>query len=83
MKKTTQKFKQSDIEQAKAATPTQIAYWLEDYRTMLANQGESPSKLISLKVPENLLSAFKQKASLNGLRYQTQIKELMMAWLKI
>jgi|GEM_PF-6823811 len=39
------------------------------------------SRLISLKVPEALLEAFKVKSRLSGIPYQTQIKKLMSAWL--
>jgi predicted DNA binding CopG/RHH family protein len=39
------------------------------------------TRLISLKVPEDLLDAFRTKAELHGVRYQTQIKKLMRRWL--
>lgn len=39
------------------------------------------SKLISLKVPEDLLNVFKTKAALTNTPYQTQIKVLMREWL--
>lgn len=39
------------------------------------------TKAISIRIPENLLSAFKTKAKLNGKPYQTKIKELMRDWL--
>ena len=39
------------------------------------------SKLISLKVPEDLLNVFKTKAALTNTPYQTQIKVLMKEWL--
>jgi predicted DNA binding CopG/RHH family protein len=42
---------------------------------------DGPSQLISIKVPPSLLRAFKAKAQANGLKYQTQIKSLMKAWL--
>lgn len=35
----------------------------------------------SLKVPEDLLGAFKARARLENVPYQTQIKRLMRAWL--
>jgi predicted DNA binding CopG/RHH family protein len=40
------------------------------------------SKLISMKVPEPLLDAFKEKSQVLGVPYQTQIKILMKDWLK-
>lgn len=42
----------------------------------------SPTKLISLKVPEDLLIEFKKKAQKKGHRYQTLIKQLMFEWLQ-
>lgn len=43
---------------------------------------ESRSRLISLKVPEPLLAAFKIESRLRGIPYQTQIKNLMRQWLE-
>lgn len=40
------------------------------------------SKLISMKVPEPLLEAFREKSQVLGVPYQTQIKNLMKEWLK-
>lgn len=61
-------------------TPDQIITFLDDFR--LLHSGSARSRLISLKVPEPLLAAFKAKAGLVGVRYQTQIKRLMQAWLE-
>jgi predicted DNA binding CopG/RHH family protein len=60
----------------------QILTFLEDFRRLhgaAARLGKS--RLISMKVPEPLLSAFKTKARLSGVPYQTQIKRLMSDWL--
>ncbi len=46
-----------------------------------ALQKSEKSKLISIKIPEDLLSEFKSKAQLNGIAYQTQIKKLMRGWI--
>ena len=54
--------------------------FIENFRLMHSEQ-KSPSKLISMKVPENLLDAFKHKSKLSGIAYQTQIKKLMKQWL--
>lgn len=48
----------------------------------LHGQEPAPSKLISLKVPEDLLSAFKARAGMANTPYQTQIKILMREWLQ-
>ena len=67
-------------------SPQEILEFLHDSQVLLASIGEpelqkEPSKLISMKIPPPLLRAFKQKCSLEGLRYQTQIKQLMKEWL--
>ncbi len=54
--------------------------FIENFR-LLHSEIPSPSKLISLKVPEDLLAAFKIKSKLNDIAYQTQIKKLMTQWL--
>ncbi len=40
-------------------------------------------RLISLKVPESLLDAFRGRCRLEGVPYQTQIKRLMSDWLRL
>jgi predicted DNA binding CopG/RHH family protein len=60
----------------------QILAFLEDFRALTSHTADDgPSQLISIKVPPSLLRAFKAKAQANGLKYQTQIKSLMKAWL--
>ncbi len=43
---------------------------------------EVASRMISMRVPEPLLDAFKAKCELKGLSYQRQIKALMLDWLQ-
>ena len=66
-------------------TPDQIIRFLEDFRRLHggAVQGAkgAKSRSISLKVPEDLLNAFRTMARLSGRSYQSQIKDLMKAWL--
>ncbi|MFT6387141.1 MAG: hypothetical protein ACJAUP_000511 [Cellvibrionaceae bacterium] len=75
--------------------PYDVALYLDNFRliqttnlnTMMGTQTNTvkkrvPSKLISLKVPVDLLNAFKSKSKLENVRYQTQIKRLMMNWLE-
>lgn len=78
-----QHFSKDYLEQCRSMRPEQIIRFLDDFRTLHARQ-ERPSKsrLISMKVPEPLLDAFKTKARLNGVAYQTQIKRLMSLWLE-
>lgn len=59
--------------------PDDIIRYLEDFRRLHGSR-PAPSKLISMKVPGDLLEAFKTKARLQGTPYQTQIKALMRAW---
>jgi len=75
-----QYFSDAYLEQCKGATPLQILEFLEQYRLMQAKP--TASKLISMKVPEPLLEAFRRKCELEGVKYQTQIKCLMQAWVE-
>ncbi|MBI4345843.1 MAG: hypothetical protein HY553_03245 [Elusimicrobia bacterium] len=77
-----QYFTKEYLAHCRAMTPDQIVGFLEDFRLMHAVRSGGRSRLISLKVPEPLLEAFKAKAQLTGVQYQTQIKRLMEAWLK-
>jgi predicted DNA binding CopG/RHH family protein len=65
-------------------TPDQIIRFLEDFRRLHGGRAAGATRvrtrLISLKVPEDLLEAFKVKARLESTPYQTQIKALMQAW---
>jgi predicted DNA binding CopG/RHH family protein len=57
--------------------------FLDNYRKLhgaTASTG-SKSKLISMKVPEDLLESFRYKCQLEGVKYQTQIKNLMKDYL--
>ena len=74
-----QSFSDDYLEACRRMTPDQIARFLDDFRK-LHGKPPSRSKLISIKIPEDLLGAFKAKATLAGHRYQTQIKALMKDW---
>jgi len=79
--KAVQYFSDEYLARCSAMSADEIARFLDDFRKV-DGQPQSPSKLISIKVPESLLQAFKTKSTLNGLRYQTQIKVLMKEWLR-
>jgi predicted DNA binding CopG/RHH family protein len=81
MKKTVQYFSKDYLERCRGMTPDQILEFLENYRLLVGSKPEK-CQLISLKIEPSLLKAFKNKASLEGLPYQTQIKKLMREWLK-
>ena len=55
---------------------------LRFYHKLDAKREMGKSKLISMKIQEPLLDAFKQKSEFIGVPYQTQIKVLMKDWLK-
>lgn len=55
--------------------------FLEDMR-VLNSKVSSKSKLISIKIPENLLRAFQFDCEKQNIKYQTQIKKLMWEWLE-
>jgi predicted DNA binding CopG/RHH family protein len=60
---------------------TPIVQFLEDFRSMMDPRASHKSKLISIKIPEPMLAAFKYKASQEKTPYQTMIKTLMVEWL--
>jgi predicted DNA binding CopG/RHH family protein len=80
--KPVQYFSDEYLAQCKDMTPEQIIRFLDDFRQLHGHRTEarSRSKLISIKVPENLLNVFKKRAALAGTPYQTQIKKLMTDW---
>ncbi len=81
MKRALQIFTEDYLESCREMTPDQIVDFLEDFRR-LHGERPAPSKLISLKVPVDLLRTFKARATLAGTPYQTQIKRLMKAWVQ-
>ncbi|MFK8011441.1 MAG: hypothetical protein AB8B80_05335 [Marinicellaceae bacterium] len=77
-----QKFSDEYLERCQEINIEERLQFIENFRLMHSIQ-KSPSKLISMKVPEHLLDAFKLKSKLSGIAYQTQIKKLMKQWLDI
>lgn len=89
--KAPQTFSDAYLAQCVKMSPQEIIQFLDDFRKIHGNKnlptnsqktGKTRSKLISMKVPEDLLSAFKTKAKLTDIPYQTQIKRLMRDWLQ-
>lgn len=76
-----QYFDEDYLKECSRMTPGQIVRFLEDFRRIQRPATGEKSRLISIKIPESLLAAFKNKAGLSGTPYQTQIKRLMRAWL--
>ena len=80
--KTVQYFSDDYLDKTSNATPEQILAFLEEFRLMQAPDNPTRSKLISLKVAEDLLALFRAKCEIEGVKYQTQIKTLMSQWIK-
>ena len=78
--KAVQKFSDEYLASCREMTTDQIIRFIEDFRRLHAGP-RGPSRLISIKVPQDLLDSFKTKARLMNRPYQTQIKALMAAWL--
>lgn len=71
------------IKQCLKLKPHDVIKILEDYRTLgdIPMALEDKSILISMKIPESLLTEFRTACKKKGLKYQTQIKILMKEWL--
>lgn len=80
MKKAIQYFNPEYLERCKGMTPEQILEFLENYRELFSGASEK-CQLISLKIEPSLLKAFKQRANLENVPYQTLIKKLMREYL--
>lgn len=79
--KPVQKFSDEYLRRCAEMSHEEIVRFLDDFRRLHGTK-RSRSRLISIKVPEDLLAAFKAKARLCDVRYQTQIKKLMHLWLQ-
>ncbi len=77
--KPVQSFSDEYLASCRRMTTDQIIRFVEDFRRLHAGP-KGRSRLISIKVPEELLEAFRTKARLMNKPYQSQIKALMAAW---
>lgn len=80
--KALQIFTDEYLEHCKQLSPDQIVKFLDEFRLIAQDGRKTKSKLISIKVAEDLLEAFKFKAKIDGLPYQTIIKDLMYRYLQ-
>ena len=90
--KTLQTFSDNYLEQCREMNTEQIVQFLDDFRRLHADKqrlqnpqqitlsDQSPSKLISIKIPQDLLTVFKLKAAMTETPYQSKIKSLMKNW---
>lgn len=60
-------------------SPEEVARFLDDFAKTTSGV-DAKTRLISLRVPENVLDSFKMKAKLKGLKYQSEIVRLMRNW---
>ena len=68
------------LDRCRSMSPKEILQFLEGFR-LLTGGSRPSSRLISLKVPQDLLDAFRRRCELEGTPYQAQIKRLMREWL--
>ncbi len=73
-----QYFDDEYLKQSRSFSTEAILEYLENFRLM--QKPEDKSRLISMKVSESLLESFKAKSELHQVKYQTQIKKLMIDW---
>lgn len=81
MKKAIQYFSKEYLDRCTGMTPDQIIEFIENYRNLVFSVSEK-CQLISMKIEPSLLNAFKQKANLHGVPYQTKVKQLMREWVQ-
>ena len=74
-----QRFSDEYLKTTKDVSAEETVRFLEDFRQL--HVPTAKSRLISMRVPDPLLATFKQECARKGIRYQTQIKRLMMDWL--
>ena len=77
-----QYFTDEYLQQCREMKQDQVLRFLEDFRELQKVRKPVKSKLISIKMPEDLLESFRAKADRTGRPYQTQIKDLMREWLR-
>ncbi len=81
MKKAVQYFSDDYLLQCREMSAKDIVEFIEGFRELQSNARKpSRSRLISIKIPEDLLEVCREKARLGGVPYQTQIKSLMKEW---
>lgn len=83
--KTVQYLDATYLERCSNMSADQILQFLDDFQQLhkpIKTATPAKSKLISIKLPQDLLNTFRQQCEKNGMRYQTQIKQLMIEWTK-
>lgn len=78
----TQLASEAQIVSSDGEDVTAIVEFLESFRQLADPRTAKAPKLISIKVPEPLLAAFRFKAERENKKYQTKIKELMLEYVR-
>ncbi len=78
--KTLQKFSDEYLQRCKKLSIEERLDFIENYKLAISDE-PSPLRSIRIKIPDYLLIAFKQRANLEGVTYETKIKELMKQWI--
>lgn len=79
MRRAVQYFDKDYLSQTKKLTPSQIVDFITQYQSVFFSY-EGKKKLISIRIPEELLKVFRRQTDLIGKAYQTQIVNLMREW---
>jgi len=80
--KVVQYFSEEYLDRCRQMTSEQIVRFLEDFRLIHKPVRKSETRLISIKIETDLLEVFKTQSRLDGVPYQTRIKQIMRDWLK-
>lgn len=65
----------------KKLTPNQVVEFLDNFQNVVHGK-DKKTKLISLRVPENILESFKTLSKGKSQKYQSVIVQLMREWVK-
>ncbi|MES2770312.1 MAG: hypothetical protein V4596_14310 [Bdellovibrionota bacterium] len=65
----------------KKLTPNQVVEFLDNFQSVIYGK-DKKTKLISLRVPENILESFKTLTHGKNQKYQSIIVQLMRDWVK-
>lgn len=72
---------QSSVKKTPRISPDEAMEFIESFKKMLLEKDE-PTKLISIRIPENILNVLKTHAKTNGKKYQSLIVEILRKELK-
>lgn len=79
--KPVQFFSDEYLASSRKASPTQIAKFLDDYRSLQSaarlRVDRGPTKLISIRLPVKLLSLLKKRAKEKQIPYQSMMIEII------